>query len=401
MADINSDLYLDAAQAAGMLGVSVPTLYAYVSRKLVRSERIDGSRSRKYWKADIERLSGKVAESAVVAPQTPFASETKITLLTAGRIFFRGRDAVQLSETMTLEGLAALMWQVDEEVVFGEEPVDASDVWLQLRPSLRELRIPERMIAMFPMIERASPRAYDLTPSGFARTGADVLRWYATMLVKAPKPTVQPLHQFVAKALKAPAGFDDIIRRLFVLAADHEFDPITYAVRAVANVGVTPYQAVTTGLIASQGQRFQAERYGAAMRFLEEILTGKDGHTAVVRRLRSGGALPGFDGTRDTDPRTPALMEALERTLRGDRLLRRVREAERTAFDATGGCMEFIIPTMLVGHLLGFHGDELAVGALGRMVGWIAHAMEQFHGSELIRPRATYVGALPDEDNDA
>ena len=33
-----------------------------------------------------------------------------------------------------------------------------------------------------------------------------------------------------------------------------------------------------------------------------------------------------------------------------------------------------------------------AVFALGRSVGWIAHALEQLETGELIRPRARYIG---------
>jgi citrate synthase len=59
--------------------------------------------------------------------------------------------------------------------------------------------------------------------------------------------------------------------------------------------------------------------------------------------------------------------------------------------------MEFIVPALFIGHRLGLRGDELGLSALGRIVGWVAHAMEQFHGHELVRPRATYVGLLPGE----
>jgi citrate synthase len=37
----------------------------------------------------------------------------------------------------------------------------------------------------------------------------------------------------------------------------------------------------------------------------------------------------------------------------------------------------------------------LAVTGLGRVVGWIAHAMEQYHRNALVRPHAAYVGPLP------
>jgi len=57
--------------------------------------------------------------------------------------------------------------------------------------------------------------------------------------------------------------------------------------------------------------------------------------------------------------------------------------------------MDFILPALFVGHRLGLIGEELAVTALGRIVGWVAHAMEQYHCHGLVRPHAAYVGPLP------
>ncbi len=394
----DDDLFLDAIQASELLGVSTATLYSYVSRKRVRSEPIEGTRSRKYWKADIERLARRAPDATNAPAQAPLLSLSRITLLTNGGLYFRGQDAIRLSESLSLESLAALLWQADEAKAFGKAPADASKTWQQLRTSMQELSVQERAIAMFPMIERADPRAYDLSPEGFARTGAAVLRWYATLLVQAAKPSDQPLHIFVARALKAPPGFEDVIRRLLVLSADHEFDPITYAVRAVANVGVTPYQAATIGLIAIQGQRIQAERFGAARRFLEEILGEKDGRIAAIRRLRTGEPLPGFIGgssPTDVDPRAVALTQALDLALDDDREWMQLKEAAQVIFEATGKSANFIVPALFIGRRLGLRGNELALAGLGRLAGWIAHAMEQFHDNPLIRPRATYVGQLP------
>ena len=43
-------------------------------------------------------------------------------------------------------------------------------------------------------------------------------------------------------------------------------------------------------------------------------------------------------------------------------------------------------------------GAALALFALGRTVGWIAHAIEQYGSDTLIRPRAHYIGRLPLEE---
>ena len=40
-------------------------------------------------------------------------------------------------------------------------------------------------------------------------------------------------------------------------------------------------------------------------------------------------------------------------------------------------------------------GMPLALFALGRIAGWVAHAIEQFEDGQLIRPRAEYTGINP------
>jgi citrate synthase len=39
----------------------------------------------------------------------------------------------------------------------------------------------------------------------------------------------------------------------------------------------------------------------------------------------------------------------------------------------------------------------VAIFALGRTIGWIAHATEQYADSQLIRPRARYIGPIPED----
>jgi citrate synthase len=389
-------LYMSADEASRSLGVSVDTLYAYVSRKMIRSEKVAGTRLRKYWKSDIDKLRRQAGVALTAKAQAVLVSESAITLIADGGLFFRGHDAIALSRHASVESVASLLWQADEALLFSTPPAAAPPQWEQLRARFASLSVPERAMAAFPLIEQANPRTFDLSVSGYARTAADVLRWYAALLVNSAEPCSEPLHLYVARKLKAPPGFDDLIRQLLVLTADHEFDPLTFAVRAVANVGVTPYQAVITGLIASQGQRFQAGRSATVMRFLEEIISSNDGQSVVVRRLRAGEALPGFKSAGGPrDPRPAAIMQSIDRLFHDDPAYRRLREAQDIALEASGLTIGFILPILFIGHRLGLHGSEVGLSVLGRMVGWLAHAMEQFHGHQLIRPHATYTGPLP------
>jgi citrate synthase len=397
-------LYTTAKEAAAALGVSIPTLYAYVSRGFIRSQGVAGSRNRRYWKVDIERLKGRRIPDE--HGQEPPASgeetrgldnETKITLLTHRGLYYRGRDVAELAETETFESVAALLWEADPTMIFGKKLPSAPPSYSKLKRSLAELTVLEQAMALFPLIERANPRSYDLSKAGFARTGADLSRWFAAILVGANAPSDAPVHEFIADSLGAPKGFDDIIRRLLIVAADHEFDPTTYAVRATANAGVTPYYAVVTGIIASRGQRLQSGRMEAAARLLEEILSIPDPRDSIVARFRNGEQLVGFvSPVHDKmDPRAAIVMDALKMKLGDDIELRRLQRAADTAAEISGALMEFILPAIFVGRKLGLKGQELAVGSLGRMAGWIAHAMEQYHGHPMIRPRARYTGPLP------
>jgi citrate synthase len=188
----DNELYLTAEAAAQELQVSVATLYAYVSRKLIRSEQIDGSRKRRYWKADIDRISGKQPDAITHQQRTPLATQSEITLLTEHGLYFRGQDAIALSAHASIESVAALLWQVDESALFGAPPPPPPEAWLQLKSNLDGMTIVERAFMLLPILERANPRSYDLSPSGFARTGADALRWYAALVGGANKPTSQP-----------------------------------------------------------------------------------------------------------------------------------------------------------------------------------------------------------------
>lgn len=66
------------------------------------------------------------------------------------------------------------------------------------------------------------------------------------------------------------------------MGADQELDPTTYAVRAVANTGATPYYAAIVGFSAFRGRRLQFGRSEPVQRPIEDIW----------QRARRGGPGP-------------------------------------------------------------------------------------------------------------
>src|SRR3954468_10764890 len=105
----NGERLLRAREAAARLGVKLDTLYAYVSRGLLRSVAVPGSRERHYRTDDIERFRisrGVERGREMLIPLI----DSAICLIEGGRFFYRGHDALHLAETATLEETADLLW---------------------------------------------------------------------------------------------------------------------------------------------------------------------------------------------------------------------------------------------------------------------------------------------------
>jgi citrate synthase len=203
---------------------------------------------------------------------------------------------------------------------------------------------------------------------------------------------------FLAESFGVDRAFADLIRRLLVLAVDHELDATTYAVRAAANTGITPYFAVVSGLAASRGRRLSYGRVESVVRLLDEICTARNPRTPILQRFRQGEPIAGF-GTnvhRVADPRATHLLEAMTRVLRKDVEFQRVLRAADQVMELKKEPVDFILLSTFIGRKLGLKGQEIGIAGLGRIVGWIAHASEQYQ-APTTRSRAHYAGALPQD----
>lgn len=386
-------MYLEADEAARILGVSVNTLYAYVSRKKIRSQAVSGTKKRRYWKDDILSLHRDMAP----LPSDVLTATTQITLINEVGPFYRGQNALRLAETATIEEVAGLLWDVDPAEAFAPRTMAGNDCYSRILHALDGATLTERIMTLLPVLERGNPRAYDLSHGGYVRNTVEIMRWMAGMIAGAPSPTTQPLHDFLGSKLGKPAVYTDLIRRLLVLAADHELDPTTYAVRAVANTGATAYQLALAGLASSAGRRLIFGRAESLSRLLDELAVSVDPAEPIMRRLREGEAIPGFTSSlyKSGDPRATSLLNAIKDGLKRDIEMSRLSTAIQVVADATGQFPDFALPVIYLNRKLGLGSSEGILFRLGRLVGWIAHAIEQYHSNPLIRPRALYTGMLP------
>ena len=101
--------FLTAAQAAQRLGVKPATLYAYVSRGVLRRDRAADGRGSLFDSEEVERLArrGRPRRPAGVADITV---ESAITEITGDRLRYRGLDVIRLATSRTFEDVAELLW---------------------------------------------------------------------------------------------------------------------------------------------------------------------------------------------------------------------------------------------------------------------------------------------------
>jgi citrate synthase len=395
--DMTDAAYLTATEAADALSVKVETLYAYVSRGLVRSEAGDG-RARRYRAVDIEHLRRERQgdPSVVAAAALGFFGapvlDSAITLIADGRLYYRGEDAARLAREASVRDVAALLWQADAERVFARNNLPSpSAAFAAADRPVASLAPIERCLALLPIVAAEDLRGLDLSAAAVAETGGRLLR-LMTAIVAKTEASARPVDAVLADAWRVGAAARPIIRAALILSADHELNVSAFTARCVASARAGPYNAVIAGIAALQGARHGGESERADV-FLGAALAASDPAALVAAHLRRGERLAGFGHPLypDGDPRAAVLLEMLTA---GD--WPHVAAGQRvwdTVAALVGKRPNIDFALALLRRALALPaGAALALFALGRTMGWLAHAIEEYASERLIRPRARYVG---------
>ena len=397
--------YLTARQAAGELGVSLATLYAYVSRGLIRSEAAErGGRSRRYRGEDVRKLKerkeqrrdpGKAVEGALYWG-TP-VMESAITLISDGNLYYRGRDVLELASRSSIEEVAALIWTGDPAKVlelFAPEPPTFYPRYESVREGVADLTPVEAFQVLLPLTAAEDLAAYNLRPTAVARTGVRILRLMAGVAAgeEAAGESVAGTLQtgWTSRNPEAKGLLDSAL----ILSADHELNVSTFAARCVASSEATPYAAVTAGLAALQGVKHGGQTE-LVETFLREVEVSGDPRGAIAARLKRGEGMPGFGHSLypGGDPRGAELLRITAKTQPGSPIVALSNAVAKEALNLVDEHPTLDFGLVTLARALGLPpGAAIALFAIGRTVGWVGHAIEQYEGDSLIRPRARYVG---------
>ncbi|WP_084047817.1 citrate synthase family protein [Deinococcus hopiensis] len=405
---MSSSRMLTAAEATALLGVKPATLYAYVSRGLIRSEAgPPGTRERRYHAGDIQGLlerQGLRRDPQQAVRQAAEGAldwglpvlESVLTQISDGRLFYRGQDAVRLAERSAVEEVAALLWT--------GEPAGWARLSLRARltrmPSAEAQTLLEALGVALVHAGAHDLMAQDVRPEALPAQAARVLSLlYAAAERQArvlPAPDL-PLHARLARAWRLGAPEDDLLRRALVLLADHELNVSAFAARVAASGGASLHHTTLAALAALQG-RSHGLAGVAAHDLLQKAMEGGAAQ-ALRQALQERGHPPGFGHPLygEGDPRARALLGALQLARPGAPVLRAVQDLTQQMRGETGEAPNVDLALAALMHLLRRPAeDAAALFALGRAPGWLAHASEARLSGHMIRPRAKYVGPVVD-----
>lgn len=388
--------WLDAKSATKLLDVSRATLYAYVSRGYIRSEPVPGKpRERRYAREDVERLRLRAEERRNPEKAAEHALrwgvpilESAITLIANGKLYYRGHDATELAQQRSIDEVASLVWT-------GSFESDVHDTPLHVvagTPSSEDLPFISRAQSVLPLVAARDRLAFDLRPRNVAQTGWRIMNLLVS--VAAESQELEPaIEDTLARSWNTPAAA--LLRAAIIVCADHELNVSAFTARCVASAASNPYAVVIAGLSALEGTKHGGATARVAALW-DELRRSRDVRKALAERLRRGESVDGFGHPLypDGDPRAALLLSLLPKS----KELTFARAFASAAESVLGEQPTLDFALVAVERVLSLpRGAAVTLFAIGRTIGWIAHAIEQYETNATIRPRAKYVGPKPGE----
>jgi citrate synthase len=390
------EIYLSATEAAAFLRVTKPTLYAYVSRGLVRSQPGSDSRARTYNRLDLERLRERKrirnrpqAEVAAALQWGAPLLDSSLTLITNDGPYYRGISALELALSRSFWEVVCWFWSGDWMSHF--VPVKSAVRWQKGVPDpfhLQQSWLVERSYS--------DPLGYRLDMPGAGETGASIVRQFVAFLTGAADPAIDRAASELAVCWRNQRDrAERVLNAVLVLTLDHELNISSFTARVVASAGSNLYEVVNAAMCAFSGSRHGRVAVRTEQ-FIRALEAGQSARAVIHARLRAGEEIPGFGHPLypGGDPRAKLIMQLLREEFPAEfsKIQKRIEESERVL----GKSANVDLALAAVARVLalpvhsGFH-----LFALGRTAGWIAHAAEQHKSGTFIRPRARYVGIMP------
>jgi len=409
---------LDAKTAALLLGVKTQTLYAYVSRGLIRATPKRGTQAHLYHREDIEtlKMNGRGSGAPPVDSSERLvrwgastALQTAVTSIDAGGPRYRGKCALDLASMgIPFENCVELLWNG----VLPVQPVTwltahRPQTFLAFCDAASKVARHSNSRQLLAMITDAYSVCIGRNPE--TALGAPVLA--ARQLIQMLAPCVGLLHgstryvpsgkpQSVATIIAENANLaqtDDVLGALnscLILCADHEMAPSTFAARMVASAGADIFSCVSSAL-----GTFDGPLTGFGCDESERLLLAAKspkGYVDILKgQVRRKEALLGYNHPLypSGDPRAAFLLDLARSISAQDNPARHILSCVDAAAEEVGASPSLPIGLVAISAAIGLPVESPGMLlAIGRVSGWVAHVFEQRLAGSLIRPRTRYIG---------
>ena len=361
---------IGANEAAATLGVTKPTLYAYVSRGIVtRQVAVDG-RTSLYDRAEVEALAQRARRRPTVErPSIDVQIATAVTRLHDDSPTYRGHRVLDLVGHYSFEQVADLL--------LTGEPTGPPD-WRVDRAALaRACRVVDAAAPVDPLTALSLAAR-----SSEYRSGDDMATVARRLISIAPSVLGGPQRGSIAERLtrawlrRPSPQVVDAVSTALILLADHELATSTLAVRVAASVRTSPPAAIAAGLDVVAGPLHGAASQVAVALF--EQASETDPAAAVRSTLADGRRLPGFGHTvyRRGDPRFEPLLTAVRAIPARPERMAVVDGVIREAGRSIGHLPNIDLALGALIHVAGLPTDAPIFG-VARVAGWAAHYDEE------------------------
>jgi citrate synthase len=350
------------------------------------------------------------------------AASTRLSLVDGeqGRVVFAGYDVEEIAPRASFEEVCFLFWQ-------GRLPA-ASELDLLKERLARRRALPDATLCILREAARRRAPAMDAVRMAVStlslgrdeEPGDDALTavaaipgivgaYWRLLNDREPMPVLEELghaahflHQVFGEAPspEQARGLETYLNTV----CDHGFNASTFTARVIVSTQSDVISAVTGAVGALKGP-LHGGAPGPALDMVLEIGSPDRAEAFITAKLSRGERLMGFGHRvyRVRDPRADVLAAAAEQfyASAGDReLYELARSVEATALrllaeHKPGRRLDTNVEfyTALLLHGLGLPAALFTpTFAVGRMLGWTAHCLEQLKDGRLIRPQSRYVG---------